>query len=91
MRWPKEFAGPVLGVPADTEGSAFPYSAISPDRVRISIGNQMHEKEIMPEDISIDFTVHLNKGKTLLVNDLIEVEEKYGVYYTYVRRVESRP
>ena len=88
-RWPKECPGPIVGIPAENpKGGIYDYKAISPKKVRISIANQMFEKEIGKDDISIDFKVYLEKGKTLLVNDFIEGKEKYGVYYTYMKFLE---
>lgn len=88
-RWPKECPGPIVGIPAvNPKGGIYNYKAISPKKVRISIANQMFEKTIGKDDISVDFKVYLQKGKTLLVNDFIEGKEKYGVYYTYVKLVE---
>ncbi|MEM6803087.1 MAG: arylsulfatase [Bacteroidota bacterium] len=84
-RWPKECPGPVQGVPAlNPKGGMYNYQSISPKIVRIQIANQIIEKDIKPEDISVDFRVYLEKGKTFLTNDFIEGKDKYGVYYTYI-------
>ncbi|GAA4237639.1 arylsulfatase [Postechiella marina] len=84
-RWPKECAGPILGVPIENPKNMFTYQAISPEKVRIKIANQIHEKLIKPKQNAVSFIVNLNKGKTLLVNDFIEGKDRYGVYYTYVK------
>ncbi len=84
-RWPKECPGPIWGVPVHNPKNLFEYQTIHPEKVRISIANQMLEKQVKPEDTEVSFNVHLNRGKTLLVNDFIEGKEKYGVYYTYIK------
>ncbi|MEM6641426.1 MAG: arylsulfatase [Bacteroidota bacterium] len=84
-RWPKECPGPILGVPEyNPKGGMYDYQAITPDKVRIQIANQIIEKGILPEEEAVTFKVKLDKCKTLLVNDFIEGNDKYGVYYTYV-------
>ena len=45
-RWPRECSGPVLGIPKDNPKDWFTYKTIQPDRVRIQIANQIHEKQI---------------------------------------------
>ncbi len=87
-RWPKECPGPILGIPKENPKNWFYYQAIHPQKVRISIANQMMEKEIGASDEEVTFLLNLQKGKTLLVNDFIEGNEKYGVYYTYIRKLE---
>ena len=47
----------------------------------------MHEKPILEGDEEVVFKVHLQKGKTFLINDFIENETNYGVYYTYINKV----
>ena len=85
MRWPKECPGPLLGIPSfNPKGGMYDYRTISPEKVRIQIANQIIEKSIRPEEVSVDFRIHLEKGKTFLINDFIEGNEKYGVYYTYI-------
>lgn len=86
-RWPKECPGPVWGVPEKNPKGMFDYQSIKPDKVRIQIANQMLERDISAGDEAVTFTVTLEKGKTFLVNDFIEGQEKYGVYYTYVKYV----
>jgi len=83
-RWPKENSGPILSVPKKNPKNWFTYKSISPEKVTIQVANQILEKEINPEDESVDFEVHLEKGKTFLTNDFIEDGQKYGVYYTYI-------
>lgn len=87
-RWPKECPGPVLGVPKENPKGLFEYKTICPSKVRIKIANQILEKQIRPDDEEVAFKVSLKKGKTLLVNDFIEGNEHYGVYYTYVRMLD---
>lgn len=83
-RWPKECPGPILGIPSENPKKWFDYKTIQPEKVRIQIANQMLEKQIMPADEAVVFTVNLEKGKTFLVNDFIQGKQKYGVYYTYI-------
>ncbi|MBB3696851.1 arylsulfatase [Flammeovirga yaeyamensis] len=83
-RWPKECAGPMHGIPSKNPKDLFDYKTIQPEKVRIKIGNQMLEKEVNPEVDEVVFKVTLEKGKTLLVNDFVEGDEVYGVYYTYI-------
>ncbi|BAX81080.1 arylsulfatase [Labilibaculum antarcticum] len=87
-RWPKECPGPIWGVPEENPKNLYNYTVIKPEKVRISIANQMLEKEIEAKEEAVIFKVRLEKGKTLLVNDFIEGGEKYGVYYTYIKRVD---
>lgn len=84
-RWPKECSGPILGVPSKNPKNRFTYKTISPEKVRIKIANQIHEKLVESNQNVVSFIVNLNKGNTLLVNDFIEGEKVYGVYYTYVQ------
>ncbi|WP_139958995.1 arylsulfatase [Flavicella sediminum] len=86
-RWPKECPGPILGIPEKNPKNVYHYKTIAPAKVRISIANQMYEKDILAKDEAVTFKVFLNKGKTFLVNDFIEGKEKYGVYYTYVKHL----
>ncbi|SDW35089.1 Arylsulfatase A [Lutibacter oricola] len=89
-RWPKECAGPILGVPLkNPKGGMYNYKQIKPKKVRIQIANQLLEKEIFEDDEEVFFNVNLEKGKTLLVTDFIEGKEKYGVYYTYISLKEN--
>ena len=83
-RWPKECPGPVLGIPSKNPKDWFEYKTISPEKARIKIANQIHEKQVQVNELEVAFKVYLEKGKTFLVNDFIEGEEKYGVYYTYI-------
>ena len=87
-RWPKECSGPILGIPQENPKDLFEYKTIHPEKVSIKIANQILEKEINPNDEEIVFKVQLQKGKTLLVNDFIESNERYGVYYTYVSKLK---
>ncbi len=88
-RWPKECPGPVLGVPKDNPKNWFNYKPISPDKASIQIANQIFEKPIKPNDTEVVFEVYLEKGKTFLINDFIEGDEKYGIYYTYIYLLEA--
>lgn len=83
-RWPKENPGPILGIPEKNPKNWFAYKTISPQKVRIQVANQILEKVIRAEDDEVLFEVYLEKGKTFLVNDFIQDDEKYGVYYTYI-------
>ena len=87
-RWPKEYSGPILGVPEENPKNLFEYKDIKPTKARISIANQKLEKPILEGADEVVFTVHLQKGKTFLVNDFIEKEASYGVYYTYIQKVD---
>ncbi|WP_094766665.1 arylsulfatase [Pseudozobellia thermophila] len=89
MRWPKEIAGPVRGVPDPLPDTTLEYKAISPEKVRVSIANQMLEKVVGKGDESVDFILRLDKGKTFLVADFMEGNEKYGVYYLYLEKLHS--
>jgi len=84
-RWPVECAGPILGIPEkNPKGGMFDYRRIYPERVRMSIANQVIEKPIGEDDYEVVFDVTLGKGKTFLVSDFIEGDQAYGVYYTYL-------
>ncbi|GAB3649828.1 arylsulfatase [Echinicola sediminis] len=87
-RWPEECPGPIWGVPSKNPKSRFEYQSIYPRKVRLKIANQIHEKKIEGDEISVDFILKLEKGKTLLVNDFLEDNEIYGVYYTYISKVK---
>ena len=89
-RWPEENPGPILGIPEKNPKNWFTYKSISPEKVRLQVGNQILEKEINPEDEEVYFEVYLEKGKTFLVNDFVEGSEKYGVYYSYVTFLGER-
>ncbi len=84
-RWPKECAGPIWGVPKQNPKNQYDYTEIHPQKIRISIANQIHEQTIQPDQEAVEFEVSLPQGKTLLVNEFVEKEEAYGVYYTYIR------
>jgi arylsulfatase A-like enzyme len=88
-RWPKECPGPILGIPKENPKNLYDYKAIHPKKVRIKIANQILEKEIDNLQEEVVFKVHLKKGKTLLVNDFIDGNEMYGVYYTYVKKINN--
>ncbi|MEN0046948.1 MAG: arylsulfatase [Bacteroidota bacterium] len=88
-RWPKECVAPIWGIPEENPKDLFQYIIIKPDKVRISIANQILEQEIKDDETAVVFKVYLEEGKTLLVNDFMEGEERYGVYYTYIRKVEQ--
>lgn len=88
-RWPKECPGTIWGVPEDNPKNLYAYQKIKPDKVRIRIENQIHEKTISVDDKAVIFKVNLSKGKTFLVNDFLEGKEAYGVYYTYIKYLET--
>ncbi|NJB83520.1 arylsulfatase [Wenyingzhuangia aestuarii] len=88
-RWPQECSGPILGIPSENPKNLYEYKAIHPEKVRISIANQMHEKSIKEDAEVVTFSVNLSKGKTLLTNDFIEGDSTYGVYYTYIKYIGS--
>lgn len=89
-RWPLECPGSILGVPDENpKGGIYTYEPIAPDKVRIQIANQRIEKEIGPEDQTINFEVKLDKGKSFLINDFLEGDESYGVYYTYIEYLDN--
>ncbi|PHN02764.1 arylsulfatase [Flavilitoribacter nigricans] len=90
-RWPKECPGPLHGVPDKNPKGLFDYRIIKPEKARISIANQLHEQIILGREEAAVFTVYLEEGKTLLVNDFVEGREQYGVYYTYIRFLETGP
>ena len=88
-RWPKEFSGPILGIPRENPKNMFVYQRITPNKVRIKIGDQTFEKEIKPFDEEVAFTLELKKGTSMLTTDFIEGDKKYGVYYTYINHLGS--
>ncbi len=83
-RWPKENSGPIIGIPDKNPKNWFVYKTISPSKVRIQIANQIMEKAIEPNNEEVTFKVFLEKGKTFLVNEFIQEEQVFGVYYTYI-------
>lgn len=89
-RWPKENPGAIVDIPAKNPKNWFAYKSISPEKVRIQVANQILEKEITKHDEAIGFKVHLEKGKTFLVNDFIENGRQYGVYYTYIAPIAEK-
>ncbi|WP_072864407.1 arylsulfatase [Arenibacter palladensis] len=89
-RWPEENPGPILGIPKKNPKNWFTYKSISPEKIRIQVANQILEREINAADEEVNFEVYLEKGKTFLVNDFIEGNEKYGVYYSYVTFLGER-
>ena len=88
-RWPKECPGSIQGIPSKNPKQQYIYKRIKPEKVRIKIANQMIEKIIEPDDEEVVFDVQLEAGKTFLVNDFIEDQQTYGVYYTYVKLIEE--
>ncbi|ADV49770.1 N-acetylgalactosamine-4-sulfatase [Cellulophaga algicola DSM 14237] len=87
-RWPKECPGAIWDVPHENPKNLFQYKRITPTKAKISIANQILEKGIKPQEEEVVFTVHLQKGKTFLINDFIENETSYGVYYTYITQID---
>ncbi len=88
-RWPKECAGPIWGTPQYNPKNQFDYKAIHPDKAVIKIANHSLEQNINDQDEAITFKVKLQKGKSLLINDFVEGTKKYGVYYTYIKKVDQ--
>ena len=86
-RWPKECPGPIWGIPSKNPKNLYEYKTIHPNKAVISIANQILEKNVEDNKETVTFKVYLEKGKTLLTTDFIEGKEKYGVYYTYVKKV----
>ncbi|MFY0626957.1 MAG: arylsulfatase [Reichenbachiella sp.] len=84
-RWPKECPGSIWGVPQENPKDLYKYSTIKPEKARISLSNQMFEKDINGDEEAVVFKVKVEAGKTFLVTDFLEGKKKYGVYYTYVR------
>lgn len=87
-RWPKECKGPILGIPSENPKDLFTYKTISPEKVRIKIANQIHERRIEDDDYEVVFKLNLQKGKTLLTTDFVQDDSIYGVYYTYITFLE---
>ncbi|GGZ24855.1 N-acetylgalactosamine-6-sulfatase [Echinicola pacifica] len=87
-RWPMECPGPIWGIPAHNPKGRMNYQTIHPQKASIRIANQIHEKEIVGTEEAVEFRLQLEKGKTLLVNDFLEGDERYGVYYTYISKVD---
>ncbi|MGC6431135.1 MAG: arylsulfatase [Jejuia sp.] len=88
-RWPKECPGAIWGIPEDNPKNFYTYEVIKPEMVRIQIENQIHEKTITGDEEAVVFEVTLSKGKTFLVNNFIKNKETYGVYYTYIKYLET--
>ncbi|WP_111708490.1 arylsulfatase [Lutibacter citreus] len=88
-RWPKECPGPIWGIPQKNPKNLYNYKSIHPTKAKIKIANQILEKEINENDEEVLFKVKLEKGKTLLVNDFIEGNETYGVYYSYIKPIKN--
>ncbi|WP_298532265.1 arylsulfatase [uncultured Algibacter sp.] len=89
-RWPKECPGSIWGVPENNPKNFYKYKTIKPEKVRIRIANQILEKPIDGTSDAVIFNLKLSKGKTLLLNDFIEGDETYGVYYTYIKHVSGK-
>ncbi len=87
-RWPKECPGPILGIPDKNPKNLYHYKTMSPEKARIQIAGQTFDKEIGTNDEAVVFQVELPAGRTMLINDFIEGDQTYGVYYTYIRKVE---
>ncbi|MEM6629540.1 MAG: arylsulfatase [Bacteroidota bacterium] len=84
MRWPEECPGPIRGIPTENPKNQYQYQAISPNKVRLQIANLILEKPIPENADAVRWELKLESGKTLLVNDFIEGDQSYGVYYTYI-------
>lgn len=88
-RWPKECPGAIWGIPEKNPKNFYTYESIKPQKVQIQIENQIHEKTITGDEDAVVFKINLTKGKTFLVNNFIEDKEAYGVYYTYIKYLET--
>lgn len=87
-RWPTECPGPIQGIPAENPKDLFDYETITPELARIEIANQIIEVPIGADDEAAVFEVDLEPGKTILTNDFIENGKAFGVYYTYLSRID---
>jgi hypothetical protein len=88
-RCPMECSGAILGVPTENPKNQFRYKSISPEKIRIKLFNQEAEKEVLNDQEAVDFLLELPAGKTLLQTDFIEGAETYGVYYTYIKKIDG--
>ncbi|MEL6843222.1 MAG: sulfatase-like hydrolase/transferase, partial [Bacteroidota bacterium] len=89
-RWPKECPGPIWGIPSQNPEEQFAYLPIQPEKVAIRIANQILEQEVQRKDLEVRFEVFLEEGNTTLENEFVEGPERYGVYYTYVRKLPTQ-
>jgi hypothetical protein len=87
-RWPTECPGPIHGIPAENPKDLFDYQTITPELARLEIANQIIEVPIGADDEAAVFEINLEPGKTILTNDFIEDGEAFGVYYTYISRLD---
>lgn len=87
-RWPTECPGPIQGIPAENPKSLFDYQVITPELARIEIANQIIELPIDADDEAAVFELDLVPGKTILTNDFVDDGEAFGVYYTYISRID---
>ncbi|GAB5558730.1 MAG: arylsulfatase [Synoicihabitans sp.] len=87
-RWPTECPGPIQGIPSENPKNLFDYQTITPELARIEIANQIIEIPIARDDEAAEFEVNLDAGKTILTNDFIEDGKAFGVYYTYITRLD---
>jgi hypothetical protein len=88
-RWPIECPGPILGVPARNPKNQFNYKTISPDKAQISIFDLQSEKDVLEGLKAVEFILDLPAGRTMLQTDFIEEGRSYGVYYTYIEKVDG--
>lgn len=86
-RWPTECSGPITGTPTKNPENHFDYKSISPEKVRIKIFDKTYEKEIPKHAEEVTFELNLNAGNTMLTTDFIEGTETYGVYFTYINKL----
>lgn len=89
-RWPTECPGPIWGIPSENPEQQFDYHAIRPEKVIIRIANQILEREVKSSDLEVTFEVFLEEGNGLLENEFVEGWDRYGVYYTYIRKLTLR-
>jgi len=88
-RWPKENPGKLWGIPTKNPKNQFNYKPIRPQKISLRVANQELEREINGDEYAVNFRMQLEKGRSLLENDFIEDGEKYGVYYTYIKKLGS--
>lgn len=100
-RWPRELDAPMAGIPAWTKEvdswlhdkpiTAMLYGdkfvAIPVARVRLKVGEQVHEARIAPDDVAKVFTVALEEGPVRLEGLMLDEQNKAlaEAYYVYIR------
>jgi arylsulfatase A-like enzyme len=86
-RWPIECSGAITGIPSVNPENHFEYKTISPDKIRINLFDESYEKNIPANAEEVVFELDLKAGETMLTADFIEGNKAYGVYYTYVKKL----